>query len=269
VTTIGAVLTAVCVALLIWAARRPTRVRRLLTMVRPSTAPRGASRVVGRSLSDALALSGVAWTTSQLAMLKVVAGLGAAVAGAALTLVLPLGPLFILALGYSGFIAPTLFVEARAAGRRREAEEATGSLIEWTYALVASGRPVESALATMAEHHTGSEILEGVLTRAARAYVLGAPLHRALANEARAGSLDVLGLLAERLERARDLGQGSLLVLQDVRDDLRAATRERTLARASQVEEKLTLVMTLCYLPALAFLVVIPLFVTLLGGLFR
>jgi hypothetical protein len=56
--------------------------------------------------------------------------------------------------------------------------------------------------------------------------------------------------------------------LQDLRDELRAAERARALQAASHVEGKLTLVLTLCYLPALALLVIIPLFVTLLAGLF-
>ena len=54
----------------------------------------------------------------------------------------------------------------------------------------------------------------------------------------------------------------------DFRDELRAAERSRLLERASQVDGKLTLVLTLCYLPALALLVIIPLFLTLLAGLF-
>ena len=51
-------------------------------------------------------------------------------------------------------------------------------------------------------------------------------------------------------------------------DDLRSAQRARLLRSASSVEGQLTLVVTLCYLPALALLVIVPLFVTLLAGLF-
>ena len=54
-----------------------------------------------------------------------------------------------------------------------------------------------------------------------------------------------------------------------MREELRSAARERLLASASQVEGKMTLILTLCYLPALVLLVVIPLFVTLLAGLFE
>jgi hypothetical protein len=70
-----------------------------------------------------------------------------------------------------------------------------------------------------------------------------------------------------RLEGPRELWQGSITVLEKTREELRSAARERLLASASQVEG-MTLILTLCCLPALALLVVIPLFVTLLAGLF-
>jgi hypothetical protein len=57
-------------------------------------------------------------------------------------------------------------------------------------------------------------------------------------------------------------------VLEDAREEFRTLARERLLQSASQVEGKMTLVLTLCCLPALALLIVIPLFVTLLAGLF-
>ena len=74
--------------------------------------------------------------------------------------------------------------------------------------------------------------------------------------------------LASRLDRARELGRGAAPLLGDLRDDLRSAERSRALRAAASVEGKLTLVVTLCYLPALALLVIVPLFVTLLAGLF-
>jgi hypothetical protein len=97
---------------------------------------------------------------------------------------------------------------------------------------------------------------------------LGAPLHVSLVRESREVGLESLARLGERLERSRDLGMGSLNVLEDLRDELRSAARERLLQSASAVEGKVTLILTLCYLPALALLVVIPLFLTLLAGLF-
>ena len=60
----------------------------------------------------------------------------------------------------------------------------------------------------------------------------------------------------------------ALVVLRDHRDRLRASERARSLYAAGRVEGRLMLVLVLCYLPALMLLVVIPLFLTLLDGLF-
>src|SRR6185503_602321 len=103
---------------------------------------------------------------------------------------------------------------------------------------------------------------------ARRDYALGVPLHHALARAGSTSRVSGLTELANRIDRARDLGRGMLPMLQDLRDELRAAERARALEAADRVEGKLTLVLTLCYLPALALLVVIPLFLTLLAGLF-
>jgi hypothetical protein len=63
-------------------------------------------------------------------------------------------------------------------------------------------------------------------------------------------------------------GAGALVVLRDHRDRLRASERARSLDAAGRVEGRLMLVLVLCYLRALMLLVVIPLFLTLLDGLF-
>ena len=57
-------------------------------------------------------------------------------------------------------------------------------------------------------------------------------------------------------------------MLADERERTRAAERARSLEAAGNVEGQLMLVLVLCYLPALMLLVVIPLFLGLLEGLF-
>lgn len=141
-------------------------------------------------------------------------------------------------------------------------------LVEWLHALVACGRPLETALVAVSDRPSGSALLDGVLARVRRDYTLGVPLRDALSREGASAELPGLVELARRLERARDLGRGALPLLADLRDELRASERAQALQAASHVEGKLTLVLTLCYLPALALLVIIPLFLTLLAGLF-
>jgi Flp pilus assembly protein TadB len=192
---------------------------------------------------------------------------GALLAGV-IALVVPIGAVVIAAAAYGGFILPSIVVERRAAQHRRDAESAIASLVEWMHALVVSGRPVDSAIIALARRGTGSTLVDGVLARVADLYTLGAPLHVSLIRESREVDLPSLTRLAERLERSRELGQGSINMLENSREELRSAARERWLQSASQVEGKMTLILTLCYLPALVLLVVIPLFVTLLAGLF-
>jgi aryl-alcohol dehydrogenase-like predicted oxidoreductase len=139
-------------------------------------------------------------------------------------------------------------------------------------AIVGASRPEqveENAAASGIELDDATvQAIDEALGAAARAYALGAPLFASLAREADAGGIAALSSLARDLERARDLGRGSLVVLRDVRDELRAAERSRALDAASRVEGRLMLVLVLCYLPALMLLVVIPLFLGLLEGLF-
>lgn len=206
--------------------------------------------------------------SAQLTLLKTAGGLAGALAGCAVALVTPLGIVPVAAAAYAGVIAPSIVVERRARATRREAERALVTLVEWLCALVASGRPVEAAVLRLASRGTGSTAMDLGLGRIARDYTLGVTLRDALAREGAASGVRGLVDLAERIDRARDLGRGMLPMLQDLRDDLRNAERSSALQAASQVDTKLTLVLTLCYLPALALLVFVPLFLTLLAGLF-
>ena len=215
-----------------------------------------------------LAQSGLGWSETDLIRAKFVAALTSAALAAAVSLILPIGPLVVVAAAYAGFIVPTLRVDRAAAGRRSEAERALVTLVEWAEALVASGRPVEGAFVAIAERGIGGRLVDDAVAAAARSYALGAPLFPALAREAAAVGLPTLAGIASDLERARDLGRGALVVLRDHRDRLRGSERARSLEAAGRVEGRLMLVLVLCYLPALMLLVVIPLFLGLLDGLF-
>jgi pilus assembly protein TadC len=269
VSLVGAAAAAACVVLVILAAAPRSRVSARLDAVRPTTARalvglRGVRLIAPATLSA----SGFSISIEQLLAAKLALALVSALLAAVISLIVPIGAVVLFAAAYGGFILPSIVVERRAALRRGEAERAIGAFVEWTHALVMSGRPVDSAVIALARRGTGAPLVDGVLTRVADLYTLGAPLHVSLIRESRAIALESLTRLAERLERSRELGQGSITVLENTREELRSAARERLLASASQVEGKMTLILTLCYLPALALLVVIPLFVTLLAGLF-
>ena len=181
---------------------------------------------------------------------------------------LGLGLLPIPVSAFAGWVAMSSLRERRLASRVRDGDRAVVTLVEWLHALASSGRPLETAIARIGPIGSEGSALDHALSCVRRDYALGVPIHDALARAGRESGLRGLGLLAERAERTRELGRAALPMLEDLRDDLRAAERARTLEAASQVEGKLTLVLTLCYLPALALLVIIPLFLTLLTGLF-
>jgi Flp pilus assembly protein TadB len=251
VTLLGAIAAGLSITIAIVAARGSSMVeRRLQALARRPIAP------------DAPA-------ESEAAPLAKVAGcLAGALAGCVIAWALGLGIVPVALLAYVGWIAPSLLAARDADRRRRDAERAMVTLLEWLHALVSSGRPIESALVSIAERGSGSELLDSAMRRVRRDYTLGVPLRDALIREGVACDIAGLVELAARLDRARDLGRGVLPMLADLRDDLRAGERARGLQAASHVEGKLTLVLTLCYLPALALLVMIPLFLTLLAGLF-
>jgi hypothetical protein len=192
----------------------------------------------------------------------------ATIAAAAISAQLSLGVLPVPIAAYAGSIVPAIIDDRRDAHRRRAAERGVVTLVEWLHALVATGRPLETAIDTMAQRGAGDRLLDETLSRVRRDYLLGVPMHRALESNGRAARINGLVNIASRVERAREMGRGALPILQDLRDELRAAERAHSLQAASHVDGQLTLVLTLCYLPALALLVIVPLFLTLLAGLF-
>lgn len=263
---LGALSVAIAVAALVLAARATSRVGRRLDLIAPRA---GATRARWATVPEMdLRHAGLAIDADRFLALKVASALAAALAAACVSLVLPLGPVVVLAAAFAGSVAPSLVVEGRARAERERAERATAVLVERLESLVAAGRPPESALAVLMRRPTGARLLDRVLGRAADAHMLGAPIFSTLGAHAREDGLTACAAIAEDLGRTRDLGTGSLAAIRERRAALRAAERGRALEAAAQVEGKLMLTLVLCYLPALVLLVVIPLFIGLLEGLF-
>lgn len=264
-TIIGALAAAIAAACAVLATRRSSDVERRLRQVGAGARHRPVAHAIARLVPTRGA-------DGQSDDALVLAKVGAALTGAAVGVVVAAttgwSAIVPAVLAYAGFVAPSIVAERQEAHARGEAARAAVSLVEWLHALVASGRPVESAIERVAGHPTGSRLLDGCLAGVRRDYTLGVPLHVALARIGAEARVPPLVELADRVERSRDLGRGVLGLLEDLRDELRATERAAALERASHVEGKLTLVLTLCYLPALALLVIIPLFLTLLSGLF-
>jgi pilus assembly protein TadC len=262
---IGAVCAAAVAVVLCFAGRRDTVVQRRLALLAPTLRRAPPWRPVGdRDLRQAELVR----TQTELIAAKilgvVIGGILGALAGGLVGVAAPAAG----AAAYAGFVTPSIAVERRAASRRRDAQRALGPFIERIEALAAAGRPIETAVVALARIPTSSVVLDRALARAADSYSLGAPLFGALGVAAREEGITGLEGLATALVRARGLGRGSIAVIRDARDSSRAAERAASIEAAAKVEGKLMLTLVLCYLPALMLLVVIPLFLTLLDGLF-
>ena len=257
---VGAACLGIAVVALCSAARRGSLVQRRLALFAPAVRRAPPWRPVD---DRDLAQSALVRSQTELIAIKLVGLAVGALAGASLgAAALAAG------FAYVGFVGPSVAVERRARSRRRAAARALGPLLERIDALAAAGRPVETAVAALARVPTASPVLDTALRRAADAYALGAPLYGALAASAQAEGITALAKLAGALERSRGLGQASIAVIRGARDAARADERAASIEAAAKVEGKLMLTLVLCYLPALMLLVVIPLFLTLLDGLF-
>jgi hypothetical protein len=245
----GALATAAAVALFVVTVRRTSKIEVAVARITRSRADHRSR------LDPELALRGAG-------------AIAGALVGCVIGFALNIGVLPVPVSAFVGSAVVSAWRERRDAARRAEAERSLVTIVEWLHALVLSGRPLESAVARAVTVGSGSAYLDGALRQAHRDYALGVPMHHALARAGAECGVRGLASLADRIARARAMGRAALPMLDDLRDELRAAERARLLDSASQVDGKLTLVLTLCYLPALALLVMIPLFLTLLAGLF-
>lgn len=211
--------------------------------------------------AETLRLAGLAHvSTSELAASKIGTALAA---GLLALLVLGANPLALLA-AYAAFVAPTLWVERRAAASVAARNAAVLPFLDRLAAAAAAGATVEQALALGADQ---AGPLAPLLRDAVRRAGLGLSLFEACAEVASAERVDALRDLARELARARRGGRPLRPVLDERREVLRLAHRAARLEAASRVDGSLSLVLVLAYLPALLLLVVVPLFLGLLAAL--
>lgn len=254
-TEAGALCIAFAVALvLVWTAGRSRVAADLAVVEGARDAHRGHAR---RVAAAAASLGGARATALRSGLACGAAGL---LVAAGFPMLAPAG-------AYLAFLAPRVLADRRAARSMHDAERALVVAVEWIDALVSAGRPAELAVLAVAREGTGSSRLDLALRSASVAAGLGAPVFRVLAFEARAAGLASLARIGDELERSRDLGRGSRVVLAEAREELRRQQRARAIEAASRVDAKLMLVLVLCYLPALMLVVVVPLFVGLLSSI--
>ena len=206
---IGAGAAGLFVILVVLAAAPRSDVAARLDFLRPSSARVFARLGRLQLISPAtLRASGLGIAIEHVVAAKIALALVGALLAALIALFLPIGAIVVAVAAYMGFIVPSLVIQRQAALRQREADKATASLVEWAHALVLSGRPVDSAVLALARRGTGAPLVDEVLARVVDLYTLGAPLQVSLIREGTDAALTSLVRLAERLERARELGAG-------------------------------------------------------------
>jgi hypothetical protein len=199
-------------------------------------------------------------TTADLGLAK----LGSAAAAAVACLAISLPPLTIAPLAFLGFVAPSEWVQRRAAARLAARRAALLPYVERVLALAGAGLTVEQAVLGAGEADSPlAPLLREVRARAE----LGVAALDALGTVAQREHVLELSELAQDLWRARQGGRPLWPVLAERREVLRLARRAERLEAASRVDGALSLVLVLAYLPALLLLVVVPLFLGLLRAL--
>lgn len=212
---------------------------------RASNAP---SRFVLASGASVVLALGAAWAASALLPGAHALALGLPIVGGASAALVSLVP------GIAGaavVAAPALFVRA---ARRRRAEALESDLplvLELLATLAEAGHGFDASVARVTESQPPARPLAQelrlyqleVLTGVGRAECL-----RRLASRTRVPSLDAV---VSALVQAEEMGSGLADLLRPQADDLRQQRRERALARAESLPEKLVVPLLIGFLPGL------------------
>jgi Flp pilus assembly protein TadB len=163
-TLVGALLAGCAVAAAVIGTRTPSTVGRRLARLAPRPPTRARTSVL--VAKQALRQSGLGWSEAQVLAAKALCALVCAALAALAGQVLGTGPVVLVAAAYGGFVFPSAYIDRRAAARIAESERALVTLVECLEALVASGRPVESAILAVAARGVGAGLADDALRAA-------------------------------------------------------------------------------------------------------
>jgi Flp pilus assembly protein TadB len=245
-------------------ARRPLW-HRLLAPLAAAVAPRLRPRWSGIG-ADELRRAGIDPATlgpAEVVTLKLLGGAGGTAAGLLLALLLPPGALLVPALGFAGFVAPSVVIGRRRTARRHQLLRELPDLVGLLTAFVSAGVPLEQALHLISARQAAGPVpnlLAGELRTALGDYGLGTPIDAALEAMARRTGLVELELFTAALAQAKRQGTGLERILRDQQTVVRLQQRNRAAAEASRVGTRLVGVLVLVYLPEFMVLIMVPLF---------
>jgi tight adherence protein C len=200
---------------------------------------------------------------AEVVALKLLGGAGGTAAGLLLALLAPPAMLLVPALGFAGFVAPSVVIGRRRAARRRQLLRELPDLVGLLTAFVGAGIPLEQALHLISARQAAGpapNLLAAELRTALGEYGLGTPIDAALEAMARRTGVVELEILAAALGQGKRQGAGLERILRDQQTAVRLQQRNRAAAEASRVGTRLVGVLVLVYLPEFMVLIMVPLF---------
>ena len=205
------------------------------------------------------------------AALKVVLGV---VVGLSLATLTPWVPAMVVGApvgGLLGFVAPSLYIDARKASRRARVLAQVPDFIAELRALISSGIGLERALHLLvADRADAAEAgeLGTEIKRALSSYGVGVPVTMALQGASdRLGSAEFESLVLA-LKQAHRLGSELDAVLGQHESAFRAHRQSRIDGEVAKQEAKAQLIIAVCFLPAFMLLILIPMLMSIMQELF-
>jgi tight adherence protein C len=249
------------------AARRPVRrPRRITAAARRLTRRIGARRAgVPGGLAARVDAAGVTAGVGEIMVAKLGAAPAAALVALALLPVAPgrVGIALIVAAPCAGFLAPDLWLRARARERARTIEAEQADVLDLLRVAIGAGLGTWRALAEVGRRHPG--VLANELGAASRRVALGVPPGAALERLERRCPAAGTHALTAALRRADRLGAPPGRALAALAEEARARQARRAAKHAARAAPKIQLVVALLLVPSALLLVAAALVPALAG----
>jgi tight adherence protein C len=160
-------------------------------------------------------------------------------------------------------LLPYARVRSKAKARQRAIIRALPDALDLLVTTVEAGMGVDASFAMVADKTQGP--LSDSFAHYLRLVGLGRPRREALTEVAERTGVDDLIAIANSVSQGEALGTPVGDVLRAQATDLRARRRERAQARAQRAPVLMTIPIALCFLPAMAAVVVVPSILNLLN----
>jgi len=246
--------------------RRPRRTHGIGRAVRAAVRRAGVARgAPGGGLAARIDAAGLRAAPGELMIVKLGAAPAAALAVLVLMPVAPgrLGYALLIGAPVAGFLAPDVWLRARARTRARAIEAEQADVLDLLRVAVGAGLSPWRALGEVGRRHPG--VLAQELGAAARRVALGVPAERALARLERRCPAAGMRALTAALRRADALGAPPGGALAALAEEARARRARRAAEHAARAAPKIQLVVALLLVPSVLLLVAAAL-VPAIGG---